>query len=154
MNMPNAMNIIGNWGLSDEEVLQKLKDDLGLVPVEVEPEVEDGAAASIVEQVGTVNIPVKLVPTGDPISGPAYLPRNVGQPWREHANGLQFVPYDGYLAMLHRGERVITARENKNYTYNNHNYFGNVNLNNGQDIDALCNSIDRHNRRAQSGFGS
>ena len=154
MNMPNAMNIIGNWGLSDEEVLQKLKDDLGLVPVEVEPEVEDGAAASIVEQVGTVNIPVKLVPTGDPISGPAYLPRNVGQPWREHANGLQFVPYDGYLAMLHRGERVITARENRNYTYNNHNYFGNVNLNNGQDIDALCNSIDRHNRRAQSGFGS
>jgi len=71
-----------------------------------------------------------------------------------HANGLPWVPYDGYLAMLHRGERVLTASENRSYTYNSNNYFGNVNLNNGQDIDALCDSIDRHNRRQRSGYGS
>jgi hypothetical protein len=28
-----------------------------------------------------------------------------------HANGLDYVPYDGYFAMLHQGERVQTAAE-------------------------------------------
>lgn len=28
-----------------------------------------------------------------------------------HANGLRYVPYDGYLAELHRGEQVLTAQE-------------------------------------------
>lgn len=31
--------------------------------------------------------------------------------WRPHAAGLQRVPYDDYLALLHEGERVLTARE-------------------------------------------
>ena len=68
-----------------------------------------------------------------------------------HANGLPFVPYDG-LRLLHRGERVLTARENMRYTTNN--YFGNVNLNNGLEIEALTESIDRRNRRQMAGFGA
>lgn len=28
---------------------------------------------------------------------------------KQHAGGLSYVPYDGYLALLHRGERVLTA---------------------------------------------
>ena len=32
-----------------------------------------------------------------------------------HANGLSYVPYDGYVAQLHEGERVLTAKENKAY---------------------------------------
>lgn len=30
-----------------------------------------------------------------------------------HANGLDYVPFDGYVAQLHKGERVMTSTENK-----------------------------------------
>ena len=33
----------------------------------------------------------------------------------KHANGLDYVPYDGYLAELHRGESVLTAAEAELY---------------------------------------
>ena len=32
-----------------------------------------------------------------------------------HANGLDYVPYDGYIAQLHKGERVLTKSENDSY---------------------------------------
>ena len=33
-----------------------------------------------------------------------------------HANGLDYVPFNGYIAELHKGERVLTAEENKAYS--------------------------------------
>lgn len=33
----------------------------------------------------------------------------------KHATGLAYVPFDGYVAMLHQGERVLTAKENQEY---------------------------------------
>lgn len=32
-----------------------------------------------------------------------------------HANGLDYVPFDGYVAQLHQGERVLTKQEAKDY---------------------------------------
>lgn len=32
--------------------------------------------------------------------------------------GMDYVPYDNYLALLHKGERVLTAEENKQYSSN------------------------------------
>jgi TP901 family phage tail tape measure protein len=33
-----------------------------------------------------------------------------------HANGLSYVPFDGYIAELHEGERVLTKQENQSYS--------------------------------------
>ncbi len=42
-----------------------------------------------------------------PSASSAFLPG--------HADGLPYVPYDNYVARLHKGERVLTAQENKAY---------------------------------------
>ena len=116
-------------------------------------EVPDNTAEDISEQVGVVTIGARVVPITFS-NGQGGAGGGLDTVMQMHANGLPWVPRDGYLAMLHRGERVMTARENRNYTYNSNNYFGNVNLNNGMEIDALCDSIDRHNRRQHAGFGA
>lgn len=41
---------------------------------------------------------------------------NIGvEPNGSHRNGLSYVPFDGYIAELHKGERVLTADENEQY---------------------------------------
>ena len=41
------------------------------------------------------------------------VPSVNGQQLPGHKKGLDYVPYDNYIARLHKGERVLTAKENK-----------------------------------------
>ena len=133
-----------DWSI--EDILNDLGGSAGHkgVPLPFVPEAEDGADEDVQKQLNEMDVvlPAKVLMTG--LAG-GYAGM------RMFANGIWNVPWDGYPALLHRGERVLTARENQQYTYNN--YFGNVNLNNGLEIEALTESIDRRNRRQRSGYG-
>lgn len=52
------------------------------------------------------------------------------------AKGLDYVPYDEFPALLHKGERVLTAKENSNYSGTNEKQVVN-NFNNTIQIDKL-----------------
>jgi hypothetical protein len=69
-----------------------------------------------------------------------------------HANGLPFVPFDGY-ALLHKGERVLTAREARTYNANSNLYIENMNMNNGMDAQALAAAMNAQNQRVRAGYG-
>ena len=55
-----------------------------------------------------------------------------------HAGGLPNVPFNGYIAKLHKGERVLTAAENRNYS----NGQGSSTTNNN-DIKIYVNASDK-----------
>lgn len=44
-----------------------------------------------------------------------------------HALGLDYVPFDGYIAELHEGERILTAREAREYS-GGANFNGDINI--------------------------
>ena len=69
------------------------------------------------------------------------------------ANGLSYVPYDGMLARLHKGERVVPAREaGRNFSSNL--YVENMNMNGGLSADAMASAIASRNWRVMAGYGS
>lgn len=56
----------------------------------------------------TANVTVNKEVTGSGVDG-------------SHASGLSYVPFDGYIAELHKGERVLTASEARGYNNRSNN---------------------------------
>lgn len=107
--------------LFDPDQLQKEFESLfaGADPVQIpsEPVVEDDAAAKIAAEIGPVSVDVTpnvnrnywLSLTGGAGGGNRWASQHL------HAAGLPWVPDNGYLAYLHRGERIMSAGENAEY---------------------------------------
>jgi len=118
-------------------------------PVTVEPEAAPDAADQIAAQVGTVTIPVRLdTPPG---WGGGFT---AGTEAFMHANGLNFVPWDGYPAILHKGEQIVSAREAASRSFSSNLYVESMYMNNGMDAAGLAQAIAARNQRAMAGFGS
>ena len=92
-----------------------------------------------------------------PLAAAEQLPQNavIPQAVRQHAAGLERVPYDGYAALLHEGERVLTAREARQADQGGGaqvTITGNTfEVRQESDIDAIAEALYRRLRLAQMG---
>lgn len=145
-NTWNLLNAL--WGGAEldhgqvDKLLQNVTDAMAAsaqkAEVPVDLEVPENAAEQLANQVGTVTIPVTLAGVED----------------GSHANGLWSVPYNGYLARLHKGERIIPAREVASRSYNSNLYVENMNMNGGADAAGLAAAMAAAQRRTMSAYGS
>jgi hypothetical protein len=118
------------------------------IPAEVNVPQDEGK--KVAEDVGTVQIPAELTFGG---GGGGYI--DIMSKWfgRGFANGLPNVQYDG-LYRLHRGERVMTAREVQSRSYNSNLYVESMYMNGGTDAAGLAVAMAAAQRRQMSGYGS
>ena len=142
------------WTLGDEytadELMQMINNGKP-VPIPSDIDVET-SAEDIAAQIGEVIIPGVVQVTGDP----TYSRRTPGMQGiiPGHANGIWAVPRDNYLALLHKEERVIPARQMTSRNFTSNMYIENMTMNNGQDADGLAARVAAENQRIMSGYGS
>lgn len=129
----------------------------------VEPEIKnpEEEAKKMEEDIGPLSIPVTFVPAGGGGGGGGTFMFDFGMGtlmskfFGHHANGLPYVPYDGYLATLHRGEQVIPAREvGSSRNFSSNLYVESMYMNNGTDAAGLASAMAAAQRRTMNGFGS
>lgn len=133
------------------EDAQKMIEELGEPEITLKPMVPDGANAQISTDIGTVQVPVELVVTNRPSVGGGGGAGSVVA--MQKANGLPYVPYDNYLALLHKGEQVVPARATGN-NFSSNLYVDRMIMNNGQDAQGLAGAVAAANRRVMRGRGS
>lgn len=141
-----ARSFEDDWEGTTDGIMSILQDAIdekaqGLT-VETTPDLVDNAADLLQGQMSGVTLHVPVIPDLASVSLDG-----------EHANGLPFVPFDGYIAALHRGERVVPASQNKSYTNTSNVYFDHVNVNNGTDVDGMAAMIAERAKHTLAGFG-
>jgi len=154
----NALNAFWNGEEMDpakvNAILQDITDAMAaadsMPQVTIEPVVSGDAAAMISAQIGVV--PISVAPSA--ASGIAGLVGGISGMFPGFANGINYVPYDGMLARLHKGERVVPAREVQSRSYNSNLYVESMIMNNGTDAAGLASAMAAAQQRQMSGFGS
>ena len=169
--MSGAVNVVPNpWELSgyamttnkptrlQNSYYNRLFDDLDIKTVDIGPGTWDPDAHKAESEAADAMNKAADVMTQMPASV-AEAMRSVPLPVQlslfPKANGMAYVPYDGYLASLHRGERIVPARENMSANnYNSNLYVESMIMNNGTDAAGLAASMAAAQRRTMTGFGS
>ena len=75
-----------------------------------------------------------------------------------NAKGLPYVPYDGYETILHKGERVLTAQQNRQYNQGSSNVSipklaDTIVVREDADIDKIANALVKKLRTNVVGYG-
>lgn len=108
--------------------------------VETTPELIPGAVEHLQTSLEGASLHIQVIPDYSSIDG-------------QHANGLPFVPFDGYIAALHKGERVVPASQNKSVNFTNNNYFEGTRMYNNTDVQGLAAAIAERSRHNLQGVG-
>ena len=155
--LPNAFRPIGpNLTKAErEKQMQEWNEVLKELDAKVEPELADDAEEQLQEQASRlmVKVGVNLVPVSFTGGGGGGGGGKFGV-LSEHANGLWSVPWDGYPAILHKGERVMPAREVSSRNFSSNLYVESMYMNNGTDANGLAAAMAAAQRRTMSGYGS
>ena len=134
------------------DLLGKVQDELEAAGKDVElPSVltvPDNAASLVAQQVGVVTLPASLALSSFGNSLASFF--GIGS----HANGIWSVPRDNYLAYLHKGERVVPAREVGSRSYSSNLDVESMVMNNGASAEGLAAAMAAAQRRTMSGYGS
>jgi hypothetical protein len=147
---------VGNKG--NQTSAEDIAENIGDLDLPADVEIPDDTALMLEEEIGTVDINgvVHFVDEeGNSVTPGSFDAPPLHKPLRrKKANGIWSVPYDGYLAQLHRGERVVPAREVQSRSYNSNLYVESMYMSSGMDAAGLASAMAAAQRRQMSGYGS